>query len=321
MVLNILPATTAHRRLQRDGSLVVPTKPQEQEESERTVEVLGESFRTVSSFRRHSLQPQENPLSDSSNHGLDWDDDNVERQSRRITISCLNDFDISFAESSDRSFAPHRPRFSLPSTSRRITTKRASDIYLREQRVSETMTNRFRISMHAADLQDYFQSDDFQEDEPSEEAKVQETARKGVSFGDVEIREYGIIPGDNPGGLGGAPLTMEWDSFSCVTIKLARYEDVRQQHRREYSELVIPASHRATILKGLGFSKEDIRSASKKAAISRQRRSCTLAKLRNARTHERMERAKRTALNLVTLGYRSHSKRSYLKKHCPGHYQ
>ncbi|KAL3928402.1 MAG: hypothetical protein SGBAC_012665 [Bacillariaceae sp.] len=187
------------------------------------------------------------------------------------------------------------------------------------------MTRKYRLSMQIADMLDCFQSDDFVKASTAERMSKVESLdvreSKEVSFGEIEIREYGIIPGDNPGGLAGAPLTMEWDSFSCVTIKLARYEDIRQKHRREPSELIIPESYRSTLLSGLGFSRAEIRSASKKASIGRKQRHSTLSKLRHHQMHYKLERAKRTALNVVTLGFKSHTKRSYLKKYCPEHYQ
>jgi len=301
MVVNIIPNST-HRELSK------PDEIEETERTERTIEI-GESSRTISSFRRHSLH---NQVLETSLRSLG--DDHTEPAFRRTTISCLDDLDMYF-HSSERSVLTPLPDQS--SSRKRITTRRANDIYLRERRMSVTMAGAFRLSMNNSDLLDIVESSHLQDDD---EESVQDT-KKGVSFGDVEIREYGIIPGDNPGGINGVPLTMEWDSFSCITIKLTRYEDIREQYRREDAELVIPAYHRAQLLVGLGFSREDVRTASKKAAVARKQRCYTLAKLRHHQMHERMERAKRTALNLFTLGYTSHAKRSYLKKHCPEYYQ
>lgn len=318
MVFNVLPTSA---QIEQQDVLQKPENTDICVDSERTNETIAfdgtDSFRSFSSPRRHSLHLETSAsMMDSSFHRFGADDDLVERQMRRRTISCVQDLDDSFQGSI-------APRLSLPAN-RRITTKRASDIYLREQRESETMTSKFSLSMQIADMLDCFQSDDFVHaplESVSKRKSLDVRESKGVSFGEIEIREYGIIPGDNPGGLAGAPLTMEWDSFSCVTIELARYEDIRQQHRREPSELVIPASYRSTLLIGLSFSREEIRSASKKASIGRKQRHSTLAKLRHHQMHYKLERAKRRALKVVTLGFKSHTKRSYLKKHCPEHYQ
>jgi len=274
-------------------------------DSVRTVETLVQS--SIDSSRRH-FQRQDSALSECSLSSED--EEIIEKRMRRITISCLQDLEVS----------------PLAAPQQRITTKRASDIYLREQRVSKSMTSNFHVSMHTVDL-DCFQSEESQtitSSSPSVSPRVssnhQEEGSKRVAFSKIEIREYGIIPGDNPGGVAGAPLTMEWDSYSCITIDMERYEDIRQPHRRRHSELVIPASHRADTLFGLGFTRENIRNATKKAYTGRQQRRSTLASLRHYQVHEKMERAKRFALNLVTLGFRSQVKKSYLKKHCPEHY-
>jgi len=277
------------------------------DDSVSTVETLVQS--SIDSSWRH-LQRQDSALSDCSLSSEG--EEIVEKRMRRITISCLQDLEVS----------------PLAAPQQRITTKRASDIHVREQRVSESMTSNFHVSMHTVGL-DWFQSEESQTITSSSPSPVsprvssnhQEEGSKRVAFSKIEIREYGIIPGDNPGGVAGAPLTMEWDSYSCITIDMERYEDIRQPHRRRHSELIIPASHRADTLFGLGFTRENIRNAAKKAYIGRQQRRSTLASLRHYQVHEKMERAKRFALNLVTLGFRSQVKKSYLKKHCPEHYQ
>jgi hypothetical protein len=84
--------------------------------------------------------------------------------------------------------------------------------------------------------------------------------RKTVSFTTLEQREYPICLGDNPAGIWGVPISMDWDYSSEVTLCLDDYE----QHRpptRQRTELRLPAEYRWDMLVETGYAKGEIRHA------------------------------------------------------------
>jgi hypothetical protein len=84
--------------------------------------------------------------------------------------------------------------------------------------------------------------------------------RKTVSFTTLEQREYPICLGDNPAGVWGVPISMDWDYCSEVTLCLDEYE----QHRpptRQRTELRLPAEYRWDMLVETGYAKGEIKYA------------------------------------------------------------
>jgi hypothetical protein len=86
-----------------------------------------------------------------------------------------------------------------------------------------------------------------------------------VSFGDVTINEHLVVVGDNPGGCGGTPVTLGWESLQQHKISLDRYETARDGHRRPFARLRMAKDHREKVLREIGFSRSE-RMAGLKAA-------------------------------------------------------
>lgn len=105
------------------------------------------------------------------------------------------------------------------------------------------------------------------------------------------IKNYPIIPGNNPAGYTGPPLTIDWQPISFVRISdINKYEDIRQPHRRGYDRLKIPAQQRDSMLRMLGFSRKEVQLYTKRATIRRNQRKMTLSTLKHQRAFERWSR-------------------------------
>lgn len=94
---------------------------------------------------------------------------------------------------------------------------------------------------------------------------------KAVGFGTVGIREYPIMPGDNPGGLCGPPLTIDWMHQEEMEAKLDDYEEARPP-RRSQVEFSMPATVRQRLLRKSGYSLSEIQRSTKQANIVRNQR-------------------------------------------------
>jgi hypothetical protein len=114
-------------------------------------------------------------------------------------------------------------------------------------------------------------------------------AKFDVSFGDVVIREYPMIPGDNPSVLKGPPLTIDWEFMSEEIHDVDVYEDFRESDRRRPSEFKMPSPARKGLLISQGFSHDDIRIAAKVATQGRRSRIRTIERMHLQPMEEFME--------------------------------
>lgn len=121
---------------------------------------------------------------------------------------------------------------------------------------------------------------------------------KSVRFSNIEIREYPITIGDNPGGIVGVPITIDWTPIEDqpMVFPLDEYEETRPEPR-SMSELKMPSSYRSDVLRRLGFSRRDIQEGVKAANLARGRRRRTFETMHMASAHEMVERMKRATLN------------------------
>jgi len=132
-------------------------------------------------------------------------------------------------------------------------------------------------------------------------SRTQSGSRKSVSFSTLQIREYGIIPGDNPSVVLGCPLAIGWEYDGEITCSVEDYEESRPEPRTMI-ELRIPSLVREDKLRKVGFSRKEIQEGAKLAAITRNRRKRTEETMHLAPLHELFERVRRGTFNLVKMG-------------------
>ena len=84
--------------------------------------------------------------------------------------------------------------------------------------------------------------------------------KKRVSFGKVSIREYNIIPGDNPSVGMGPPLSLGWKFVDLEDIDVEEHHHrYRRHNRKNVGHLVLNSYKRKKILfYDWGFNEEDI---------------------------------------------------------------
>lgn len=98
--------------------------------------------------------------------------------------------------------------------------------------------------------------------------------KRVISFSTIEIREYNITLGDNPGGQNGPPVSLDWNYNKNLTqvLNVDLYEETRPP-RRSRREMHMGSSVRNYLLiREQGFSLQDIRKAAKSAAAIRKQR-------------------------------------------------
>ena len=133
-----------------------------------------------------------------------------------------------------------------------------------------------------------------------------------VHFSSVQIREYPVLMGDNPGGVTGPPLTIDWEHQSENDFPIDSYEK-DHPHRRSGNEMQIPSFVRATMLKDAGYSRSEIALLQKPVNIARSQRKRTNATMSLDNLMFMTERARRKAIDVATLGSRKRRERKLLK--------
>jgi hypothetical protein len=132
---------------------------------------------------------------------------------------------------------------------------------------------------------------------------------KMVTFSTIEVREYPIIPGDNPASLSGVPLTIDWTPFETASCHVDEYE-ANKPPSRQMVELRMPPSYRKELLRRLGFSRSELLASLQTTTIVRNQRRRTVETMQYYKAQEALEKVKRAALN-ATL---RRSKKSQEKK-------
>lgn len=98
-----------------------------------------------------------------------------------------------------------------------------------------------------------------------------------VDFSTLEIREYPITLGNNPGGVQGPPICLDWkhEEEKTVFVSLDEYETKREPRRSE-NDLYIPECLRRWKLLEQGVSMRRMQKASKEADNVRKQRKKTI---------------------------------------------
>jgi len=114
-----------------------------------------------------------------------------------------------------------------------------------------------------------------------------------VKFEDVTVREYFMIPGDNPSVSRGPPVTIEW-FHNCEEIHdIEYYEKYRQDVRRRQDQMKMPPHVREDLLLNNGYTFLDLREYTKQATIIRRQRYRTIEMLHTDNVEEKIESLKR----------------------------
>lgn len=98
--------------------------------------------------------------------------------------------------------------------------------------------------------------------------------QRTASFSTLEIREYAITLGDNPGGVQGPPISLDWeyDGEQTQVIPLETYEDTRPPRRKRSEMYMAENLRRWRLLRENGCSLNDIDKATKAAETVRKQR-------------------------------------------------
>jgi len=102
-----------------------------------------------------------------------------------------------------------------------------------------------------------------------------------AKFTTLEIREFPVALGDNPGGIVGPPICLDWkhEEERTLIMSLEEYESTREP-RKEGHELWIPECLRRWKLLDKGVSMRAMQKAAKKADKARAQRKSTIASFR-----------------------------------------
>jgi len=108
----------------------------------------------------------------------------------------------------------------------------------------------------------------------SQADKVAKTMKRVTSFSTLEIREYKVTIGDNPGGNKGPPVSLDWNYCPDSTVKMCieKYESTRPKRRQRHEMYLTHSIRMWTLMKGLGYSIGEIDKASKAADSIRRHR-------------------------------------------------
>jgi hypothetical protein len=146
-----------------------------------------------------------------------------------------------------------------------------------------------------------------------QQVQVVTVPKKAIVFSTLERREYAICPGDNPAGVMGVPLSMDWEYFESVQLTIDDYELYRPTPRTT-AELRIPFKIRWDMLKQAGYSQAEILASFRMANLARGRRKRTNETLALARIEEAVERAIRGILNATIRRSTKQKEREFLQR-------
>eukprot|EP00980_Cylindrotheca_fusiformis_P017219 scaffold5301_cov126-Cylindrotheca_fusiformis.AAC.2 len=132
-----------------------------------------------------------------------------------------------------------------------------------------------------------------------------------VRFSSVEVREFPVCMGDNPGSFAGVPVSIEWEPSVTSIVPVDDFESVRS--RLGLAQLRLDPLERVKRLKNAGYSAHEIREGTKLVDQARTRRKRTRELLRFAHIFEQWELMKRAVLNHTFHKAQKSREREYLR--------
>uniref|UniRef100_A0A7S2EIZ4 Uncharacterized protein n=1 Tax=Ditylum brightwellii TaxID=49249 RepID=A0A7S2EIZ4_9STRA len=111
--------------------------------------------------------------------------------------------------------------------------------------------------------------------------------RPSVTFGQVEVREYGLTLGDNPSCSNGPPLTLDWSYHNMVYLPLTDepegcFGNIRHKDCKNKNKMGISEQRRIELLLELGHTHEEIMQAELMKLKHQLLRQRTLGNLKSA---------------------------------------
>ena len=81
-----------------------------------------------------------------------------------------------------------------------------------------------------------------------------------VSFHCSEFKMYPMTLGENPAGLEGPPISIEWEPSASHVWNVDDYEEAKEKNNacRSLSQMKMPADYRTSILRLAGFSRNEL---------------------------------------------------------------
>lgn len=111
--------------------------------------------------------------------------------------------------------------------------------------------------------------------------------RSSVQFGSLTIRSYEVQLGDNPSCSNGAPVSIGWRYNELNPIGIDTYEEWMKDKRRSRSEFHLPRFQRESILSECGYSRDQMKKATKEVAKIKKQRRASLKTTTMSRLQER----------------------------------
>lgn len=123
--------------------------------------------------------------------------------------------------------------------------------------------------------------------------------RTRVSFGQLEIREYESILGDNPSCSRGPPLSIGWkyDPERIINVSVDAFENRssrRDRHRISEIDLLMDRAEREQTLLDLGYTKAEIAAATRQTLRAKKKRRQTADNLHTIYIEEKVEGIKKS---------------------------
>lgn len=202
-----------------------------------------------------------------SDHGPDDNDDfcfiDIESE---IQIP-LNDEESSSSHSNDN--------IRIDSTHRCLSMSDLKSSALNNQLVEKINQSQHSKSIGAEGSLKRVDSQSILKSSPAYIDVPEDQMRRRASFGTLEIREYPITLGDNPGGVQGPPVSLDWKHNEKRTkvIPLDAYEDTRAPRRDRREMYMADNLRRWRLLRENGYTMDELnRACSAAENVRRQRR-------------------------------------------------
>ncbi len=129
-----------------------------------------------------------------------------------------------------------------------------------------------------------------------------------VSFSSITIRDYPIIPGDNPTVSSGPPIAIDWNYITHVSTDINTFESIRHKKRRLQSEMKMPDSIRLSLLLNSGYKMNELRKFTRQAALIKKSRIQSIDNMHKDEWMEKMEERRNGIWNVMN-AIRKHRKK------------